>query len=89
MRVPLVLGFSLLSSLVQGFSNSSFASQWPIHDSGYTQAVQWDHYSLIVKGRRTFMWSGEIHYWRIPVPEVWRDILEKVKAAGFNSVSIY
>uniref|UniRef100_A0A0W0FZJ3 beta-galactosidase n=2 Tax=Moniliophthora roreri TaxID=221103 RepID=A0A0W0FZJ3_MONRR len=89
MRVPLILGFSLLSSFVQGYFNSSLASQWPIHDSGYTQAVQWDHYSLIVEGRRTFMWSGEIHYWRIPVPEVWRDILEKVKAAGFNSVSIY
>ncbi|CZS96523.1 related to Probable beta-galactosidase B [Rhynchosporium agropyri] len=31
----------------------------------------------------------QIHYWRIPVPELWRDILEKVKAAGFNAVSFY
>lgn len=25
------------------------------------------------------MWSGEIHYWRLPVPELWIDILQKVK----------
>ena len=41
--------------------------------------VEWDHYSLIVKGERLYMWSGEIHYWRYPVPELWRDVLEKVK----------
>lgn len=26
---------------------------------------------------------------RIPVPEVWRDLLEKIKAAGFNGISVY
>jgi len=29
------------------------------------------------------------HYWRIPVPNLWRDILEKLKAHGFNTVSLY
>lgn len=24
-----------------------------------------------------------MHYWRIPVPELWIDILQKVKAAGY------
>lgn len=24
-----------------------------------------------------------MHYWRAPVPEMWIDILEKVKAAGY------
>jgi hypothetical protein len=55
------------------------AQQWPIHDNGLNEAVEWDHYSLIVNGERLYMWSGEIHYWRLPVPELWRDVLEKVK----------
>ncbi|RYZ88519.1 MAG: hypothetical protein EOP04_09185 [Proteobacteria bacterium] len=29
----------------------------------------------IVNGERLFLWSGEIHYWRLPVPELWIDIL--------------
>lgn len=27
--------------------------------------------------------------WRLPVPDLWRDILQKYQAAGFNAVSIY
>ncbi|KZL72031.1 beta-galactosidase B (glycosyl hydrolase family 35) [Colletotrichum tofieldiae] len=62
---------------------------WPIHDNGLNEVVQWDHHSYIVNGERLFVFSGEFHYWRIPVPELWRDLLEKVKAAGFNAFSIY
>jgi hypothetical protein len=58
--------------------------QWPLHDNGLNQVVQWDHYSFKVNGKRLFVFSGELHYWRIPVPEVWEDILEKIKAAGFT-----
>ncbi|KAG4436423.1 hypothetical protein IFR05_008097 [Cadophora sp. M221] len=64
-------------------------TQWPIHNNTLNSVVEWDHYSYIIKGQRLFIWSGEIHYWRIPVPELWIDILEKVKAAGFNAVSFY
>ncbi|KAG9233709.1 putative beta-galactosidase [Amylocarpus encephaloides] len=63
--------------------------QWPLHDNGFNKVVQWDHYSYIIKGQRLFVWSGEMHYWRIPVPELWIDVLQKVKAAGFNTVSFY
>ncbi|CAE6418426.1 unnamed protein product [Rhizoctonia solani] len=90
MRLAASLGvaFGLASAAlhVQAQANTT---QWPVHDTGLTKVVQWDHYSLIVNGERLYVWSGEFHYWRIPVPEVWRDILEKVKAAGFNSVSVY
>lgn len=67
----------------------AFAQQWPLHDNGLNEVVQWDHYSLIIDGQRLFMWSGEIHYWRVPVPELWIDILQKIKAAGFNPVGLY
>ena len=33
--------------------------------------------------------SGEFHTFRLPVPSLWPDILEKVKAAGMNAVSVY
>lgn len=33
--------------------------------------------------------SGEVHPWRLPVPSLWRDVLEKIKAAGMNGISVY
>ncbi|QRW00634.1 glycoside hydrolase family 35 protein [Ceratobasidium sp. AG-Ba] len=60
-----------------------------VQSSGYTDAVQWDKYSLFVRGQRIFVWSGEFHSWRLPVPDLWPDIFEKMKAAGFNAISIY
>ncbi|TDL23133.1 glycoside hydrolase family 35 protein [Rickenella mellea] len=56
---------------------------------GTTSEVQWDKYSLIVKGQRIFLHSGEFHTFRLPVPSLWPDILQKIKAAGFNAISVY
>ncbi|SFN49437.1 Beta-galactosidase, domain 3 [Actinomadura madurae] len=51
--------------------------------------VAYDRHSLTVDGRRVLLWSGEFHYFRLPSPVLWRDVLEKIKAAGFNGVSLY
>ncbi len=51
--------------------------------------ITYDHYSLKIDGRRVYIWSGEFHYWRLPSPSLWRDVLEKMKAAGYNAASIY
>ena len=51
--------------------------------------VTYDRYSLKVDGERVFLWSGEFHYFRLPSPALWRDVLEKIRAAGFNGVSLY
>ncbi|KAK3072346.1 hypothetical protein LTR53_006996 [Teratosphaeriaceae sp. CCFEE 6253] len=75
--------------LLVGQVLSAWAQQWPLHNDGLNKVVEWDHYSLMVNGERLFFWSGEFHYWRIPVPELWRDVMEKIKAAGFNAFSIY
>ncbi|KAH7125967.1 glycoside hydrolase superfamily [Dactylonectria macrodidyma] len=63
---------------------------WPVRDteSGDT-TVQWDHYSLIINGDRVFSFGGEFHPFRIPVPEIWQDILDKIKAMGMNTMSFY
>lgn len=35
------------------------------------------------------LFSGEIHPFRLPVPTLWLDVLQKIRALGFNCVSIY
>ncbi|KAJ3976779.1 glycoside hydrolase family 35 protein [Lentinula raphanica] len=57
--------------------------------SNRTDQVKFDGYSLFLKDRRVFLHGGEFHTFRLPVPALWLDILEKVKAAGLNSISVY
>ncbi|MBV9467071.1 MAG: beta-galactosidase, partial [Solirubrobacterales bacterium] len=52
-------------------------------------AIAFDKYSLLIGGRRTFVWSGEFHPFRLPSPSLWRDVLEKMKAEGYDAVSMY
>jgi beta-galactosidase GanA len=35
------------------------------------------------------IYSGEFHAYRLPVPDLWIDIFEKIKALGFSAVSFY
>ncbi|MFG1612365.1 beta-galactosidase [Nonomuraea wenchangensis] len=51
--------------------------------------VTYDHWSLMLDGRRVVLQAAEFHYFRLPSPPLWRDVLEKFKAAGFNAVSLY
>jgi beta-galactosidase GanA len=51
--------------------------------------VTYDDYSFLLDGRRTYLWAGEFHYYRLPSPDLWRDVLTKMKAGGFNAVSLY
>src|SRR3954463_1060568 len=54
-----------------------------------SHTITWDAYSLMIDGQRTFVWSGEFHPFRLPSPSLWRDVLQKLKANGYNAVSIY
>jgi hypothetical protein len=47
----------------------------------------WDNASLFLLGQRTNLFSGEFHPFRLPVPSLWRDVLEKIRALGLNTVS--
>ncbi|WP_034275142.1 beta-galactosidase [Actinospica robiniae] len=51
--------------------------------------VTFDPYSLIIDGARVPIWSGEMHPFRLPSPQLWPDILQKLRANGYNAVSIY
>ncbi|KAJ3785437.1 glycoside hydrolase family 35 protein [Lentinula aff. detonsa] len=55
----------------------------------FTDEVSFDNFSLSLQGQRIFLHSGEFHTYRLPVPDLWIDILQKVKAAGLNGVSVY
>lgn len=93
---PLLKQASLLCGAAAWLSANVFTpasaqnvTSWPLHNDGYNDVVEWDHYSYLVNGKRLYVFSGEFHYWRIPVPELWEDILQKVKAAGFNAFTLY
>lgn len=51
--------------------------------------VTWDEHSLFIRGERVMILSGEIHPFRIPVPSLYLDLFQKVKALGLNTVSFY
>jgi beta-galactosidase GanA len=54
-----------------------------------THTITYDQDSLMIDGRRAVIWSGEFEYWRLPSPSLWLDILQKLKAEGYNAVTIY
>ncbi|KAK4909035.1 hypothetical protein LTR49_022134 [Elasticomyces elasticus] len=51
--------------------------------------VTWDNQSIFVRGERILFYSGEYHPFRLPVPGLWLDIFQKIKALGYNGVSFY
>ncbi|MEV1177639.1 beta-galactosidase [Nonomuraea sp. NPDC049784] len=61
----------------------------PPHAQAAAHEVTYDRYSLIVDGERLVLQSAEFHYFRLPSSELWRDVLEKLRSAGFNAISVY
>ncbi|GAO15052.1 hypothetical protein UVI_02048850 [Ustilaginoidea virens] len=57
--------------------------------SSIQDLVSWDEHSLFIHGERAMMFSGEVHPFRLPVPSLYLDVFEKIKALGFNLVSFY
>ncbi|ETS72933.1 beta-galactosidase A [Pestalotiopsis fici W106-1] len=51
--------------------------------------VTWDEHSIFVNGERVLFFSGEFHAFRLPVPSLWLDILQKIRSLGFTGVSFY
>jgi beta-galactosidase GanA len=83
--LPLILFFACIGS--------AFASPLtlrPRQDLQQNQSlVTWDEHSFMIRGERLFLFSGEFHPFRLPLPGLWLDILQKIKAIGFNGVSFY
>ena len=69
--------------------SAAATSATPAAATGTPHTVTYDGYSFLVDGKRTYLWSGEFHYFRLPSPSLWLDIFQKMKAAGFNTTSLY
>ncbi|MFE9571361.1 beta-galactosidase [Streptomyces sp. NPDC006692] len=54
-----------------------------------SHTVGHDDHAFTIDGKPLSIWSGEFHYWRLPSPDAWRDVLQKMKSGGFNAASIY
>jgi beta-galactosidase GanA len=65
------------------------AAARPASSPVVAHTVTYDGYSFMVDNKRTYLWSGEFHYFRLPSPDLWLDIFQKMKAAGFNATSLY
>ena len=51
--------------------------------------VTWDEHSIFVRGERVLFYSGEFHPFRLPVPGLWLDVFQKIKALGYSGCSFY
>ncbi|MBI3012129.1 MAG: beta-galactosidase, partial [Elusimicrobia bacterium] len=57
-------------------------------ESVINPAIQTKDRSFYLKGKPFFIYSGEIHYFRIP-KKYWNSHLQQAKSAGLNTVSSY
>lgn len=53
------------------------------------QTVGFDQHSMLIGGRRVFIAAGEFDPWRTPSPSLWLDDLQKMRADGYNAVTVY
>lgn len=58
-------------------------------NDGQGHEVTFDSKSFMVDRERLNVWSGEFHHWRLPGTDDWRDMFQKMRASGFNAVSLY
>ncbi len=49
-------------------------------------SISYDGKSFLLDGKRIFIFSGELHYWRVPEEE-WAGRIRRLKAAGLNTIS--
>ena len=57
--------------------------------AGSPQTISYDQYSMLIGGKRVFLTAGEFDPWRTPSPSLWLDDLQKMKADGYDAVTVY
>lgn len=94
MKLSYALLAALAAPVVQSLSLGNRSQAYSIaHEPGKRELLQdiitWDDKSLFIRGERAMMFSGEFHPFRLPVPSLYLDVFQKIKAMGFNMVSFY
>jgi hypothetical protein len=59
-----------------------------IHAAKRSNEILYDEKSFLINGRRLFLNTAVIHYFRMPRQE-WREVLVKAKLAGMNCIDTY
>jgi beta-galactosidase GanA len=90
-RSVLLVLFSWLAVQASGLAlgRSPRAISVPSKKALLQDLVTWDNHSLFVRGERILFYSGEFHPFRLPVPGLWLDVFQKIKALGYSGVSFY
>ncbi|KAI1122846.1 glycoside hydrolase family 35 protein [Nemania abortiva] len=84
-----VLSLCSVNVLGLALGGKSYAIANPGRRELLQDLVTWDEHSLFVRGERIMFYSAEFHPWRLPVPGLWLDIFQKIKALGYTGVSFY
>jgi len=82
---PMIPALSLLAVLM--FSGKASAVLYH-EESSATSTITYSNRSFTINGKPTWVFSGDVEYWRIP-RELWLDRLMRVKRAGYNSITSY
>ncbi|KAN0065029.1 hypothetical protein ACQY0O_001505 [Thecaphora frezii] len=87
-------GFLALLGAALGLVHAAHLPSHPLHShlaarDGSQGPLSWDSDSIKVANTPFWLFSAEFHPFRLPVRNLWRDPLQKLKASGFNAVSIY
>lgn len=51
--------------------------------------VRFDRQSLLIDGQRTLIRAAEFHYWRLPSRDLWPEVLQRIRGAGYNAIDVY
>ena len=83
-----VLGRLAAYVLSAQFTSSLLSSYEPpagspgFYHGNSTAAVTFDAHSLFLDDKRLYVFSGEVHTWRMPSgPAMWRDVFQKMRVS--------
>ncbi len=83
MKYLIILSLLFIASTINNDSGEKLKLKF-----NHPQIIRYDNNTFYVNGKETFIFSGSFHYFRCD-PNQWMDILQKIKAAGFNTVDTY
>ncbi|KLU89827.1 hypothetical protein MAPG_08796 [Magnaporthiopsis poae ATCC 64411] len=88
MRIGTIVSWAVRAAGVLGALNIRGPSD-PAAKRQLQDLITWDDRSIFIRGERVIVFAGEFHPFRLPVPSLWLDAMQKIKALGMNTVSIY
>ena len=79
-----VIGAAILTLCLQATANDAMFPPLP----AAANSIGWEGNYFIVNGKPTVLWSGSMHYARVP-RELWRERLVEAKRSGLNTIQTY